>query len=301
MPHLADGAVDLVVTSPPYWNARAYDTYAHGTGSHKERSYTKGFADGSYASYLALMTRCFAELFRTLKPGGVCCVNVASVLFEGKTYPIPADLTGRLVDLGYEVKEELVWDKCHAACNRFGNFARRPLPHLYYPNLSSERVLVLRKPGPKPPSMVSEQQREASKLPLSTLATTEISGDVWHIAAERAGRVKHCAPFPQDLVARLVLLYSYRGDCVLDPFTGSAQTMVVANAYGRRFVGVDVEQQFVDYARSRVGEPISVRRKQLRPRYEHILDDPFLTAQLVDNVDVDGPERSQASAPRKNE
>lgn len=276
MGFLDDGAVDLIVTSPPYWNAREYSKYKPGTKKDRTRDYSKGFTDGSYGSYLALMSRCFAEVYRVLKPGGVCCVNVASVLYKARSYPIPADLTRRLIELGFEMKEELVWDKTHSACDRFGNFARNPLPHLYYPNLSSERILVLRKPGPRAAKTADPEQREASRLPLSKLATKEICNDVWHIAAERGGVLDHCAPFPQDLVARLVLLYSHKGETVLDPFMGSGQTMVVAKAYGREFIGVDVEQRFVEYAASRANEPLRVRQKQLVPRYEHEVCDVFL-------------------------
>lgn len=276
MGFLRDGKVDLVVTSPPYWNAREYSKYKPGTKKDRTRDYSKGFTDGSYGSYLALMSRCFAEVYRVLKPGGVCCVNVASVLYKSRSYPIPADLTRRLIELGFEMKEELVWDKTHSACDRFGNFARNPLPHLYYPNLSSERILVLRKPGPRAAKTADPEQREASRLPLSKLATKEICNDVWHIAAERGGVLDHCAPYPQDLAARLVLLYSHKGETVLDPFMGSGQTMVVAKAYGRSFVGVDVEQKFVDYAESRISEHHSVRPKQLISHYQHLENDSFL-------------------------
>ncbi len=280
MGFLGDGSVDLIVTSPPYWNARSYREWSSGKKStkiHRKRTYKEGFGSGSYEEYLALMTRCFTEVYRVLKPGGICCVNISAVLYETRMYPIPADLTKRLLDIGYELKEELIWDKTHSACDRFGNFARWRVPHMYYPNLCTERILVLRKPGPRPTQSVDPAIREASKLPFTKLASTEICNDVWHIASARGGEVEHCAPFPQDLVARLVLLYSYKTDLVLDPFLGSGQTMVVAHGYGRRFVGVDVNEQFVDYTKTRIDEPMKIRKKQLIPRFERIEDDPFLS------------------------
>ena len=276
MGFLGSGSVDLVVTSPPYWNAREYSKYTPGTKKDRTRDYRTGFGDGSYESYLALMSRCFAEVYRVLKPGGICCINVSSVLFKTRMYPIPADLTRRLVEIGFEMKEELVWDKTHSACDRFGSFAKNSLPHLYYPNLSTERILIMRKPGPRASKAADPVSREASRLPLTKLAKSEICNDVWHIAAVRGGELDHCAPFPQDLAARLVLLYSHKGETVLDPFLGSGQTMVVARAYGRSFVGVDVEQKFVDYTHSRIGESLGVRDKQLLPRFEHVEGDCFL-------------------------
>ena len=274
---LSDGQVDLVVTSPPYWNAREYRNWNSGSKSHKKRSYNEGFGGGSYEEYLALMTRCFAEVFRVLKPGGICCVNIGAILFETRMYPIPADLCRRLIEIGYELKEDLTWDKCHSACDRFGNFARNPLPHLYYPNLCTERILILKKPGPRAAKTANPVDRESSRLPLTKLAKTELSNDVWHIAAVRSGSVEHSAPFPQDLVARLILLYSHCNELVLDPFLGSGQTMVMAHGYGRRFVGVDVNEQYIEYAKTRIGEPLSIRKKQLVARYDHIENDPFLS------------------------
>lgn len=278
MGFLKDGQVDLVVTSPPYWNARDYKgwTLKKGTQAHKKRDYKQGFGSGSYAEYLALMTRCFAEVYRVLKPGGVCCVNVAAVLFEGRMFPIPADLTMRLQEIGYEIKEELVWDKTHSACDRFGNFAKHPYPHNFYPNLCTERILVLRRPGPKPSKTVSPHDRENSRLPVTKLATSEICNDVWHIASARNGEVEHSAPFPQDLVARLILLYSHKNELVLDPFLGSGQTMVVAHGYGRRFAGMDVNERYVEYTRSRLGEPLKVRKSQIVPSWERTESDPLL-------------------------
>ncbi len=275
---LRDGQVDLIVTSPPYWNARAYKEWTpkRGTKPHKKRDYRQGFGEGSYEEYLALMTRCFAEAYRVLKPGGICCVNISAVLYKTRMYPIPADLTKRLIEIGFEMKEELIWDKTHSACDRFGNFAKYPYPHNFYPNLCTERVLILRKPGPRASKAVDPDDREASRLPLTKLAKTEICNDIWHIASARHGEVQHCAPFPQDLVARLILLYSHKNELVLDPFMGSGQTMVVAHGYGRRFVGVDVEEKFVDYAKSRIGEPMKIRSKQLVPRYERVEGDAFL-------------------------
>ncbi|MCB9848528.1 MAG: site-specific DNA-methyltransferase [Phycisphaeraceae bacterium] len=274
MTFIEDDSVDLVVTSPPYWNARAYDEYEKGSKSYKKRNYTKGFV--SYDEYLALMTRCFSEAFRVTKPGGMCCVIVSGVLYKKKHYPIPADLSKRMRDIGWEQREELVWDKTHSACDRFGTFALHRGPHYFYPNIQTERILVFSKPGPSPRNTTDPATREASRLPLTPLATREIGNDVWHVAASRHGEVDHPAPYPQDLIARLILLYSYKGDLVLDPFLGSGQTMVVANAYGRNFVGVDVEENFVEYARSRIGEPLRLRNKQLVARYEHIEGDAFL-------------------------
>ena len=197
MGFLGDDALDLVVTSPPYWNAREYSKYKRGTKKDRTRDYRKGFGDGSYEAYLALMSRSFAQVYRVLKPGGICCVNMSSVLYMTRMYPIPADLTKRLIELGFEMKEELIWDKTHSACDRFGSFAQNPLPHLYYPNLSSERILIMRKPGPRAAKTADPAMREASRLPLTKLATTEISNDVWHIAALRHGEVEHCARFPR--------------------------------------------------------------------------------------------------------
>ncbi len=94
-----------------------------------------------------------------------------------------------------DAKPELVWDKTHSACDRFGSFAQHPYPHNFYPNLCTEWVLVMRKPELRAARSIDAQVREASRLPLTRLATSEISNDVWHIAVVRHGEVEHCALF----------------------------------------------------------------------------------------------------------
>ncbi len=272
---LEDDSIDLVICSPPYWQARQYDKFDGKTLSYKQRDYDK--AGSTYSEYLSFMTRCIAEMFRVLKPGRVCAINVGAIRHEGAMMTIPADLWQCIKQVGFLSGEEIVWAKASSSSDRFGTYIKAGgKPHYYYPNDSTERILIARKPGPKAYKSIPVDRLEKSRRPISELAKSDFSSDVWSIAALRRGSVNHPAGYPQDLVARLLLAYSAIGDTVLDPFVGSGQTGIVASAFGRKFVGVDRDERFVEYARSRQDEPLSIRCRQLRVRYEHIEDDPFL-------------------------
>ena len=266
MTEVADESVALTVTSPPYWNAIDYDRHASTPeASYRTRSYSSGFQ--TYESYLDWVQRIFKETFRKTKPGGFLAVVIGTVLLEGKHFPVPFNLTGRLVQDGWLFHQDVVWHKTTAGVKRAGVFIQHPYPGYFYPNIMTEYIMLFRRPGPAIYRTASPEQREGSKVPISTLFTTEMANTVWHIAPVPPKLLAHPAPFPEEIPFRLIQLYSYPGDLILDPFLGSGQTTKVAWALGRNSVGYDIVDQYVAYAGRRLEEPLSVRPMQLYAKF----------------------------------
>jgi DNA modification methylase len=242
MGEVEDGSVALVVTSPPYFAGKEY-----------EEALGEGHVPASYFEYLEMLTAVFAESVRTLEPGGRIAVNVANL--GRKPYrSLSADVIGILQDeLGLLLRGEVIWLKARGASGScaWGSFQSPANPVL---RDVTERVIVASKG--RFDRAVSRQKRASLGLPaeisVSKEEFIEATTDVWEIGAERATRVGHPAPFPVELPLRLIELYTYRDDLVLDPFMGSGTTGVAAVRSGRRFVGYDTETAYVEIAEQRI-------------------------------------------------
>ena len=267
MMELANDSVALTVTSPPYWNAIDYDIHTNGNGNewYRTRRYNNGFDD--YSEYLKLLTEIFSEVHRVTKPGGFCAIVIGTVLMNGNHVPVPFDVTTRLVSAGWEFHQDIIWHKTTAGVRRAGSFIQKPYPGYYYPNTMTEYILVFRNPGPKIYRQVN-RCKEASRLEIDNLFKLDVANNIWHIAPVPPKTIDHPCPFPEEIPYRLISLYSYKGDIVLDPFVGSGQTTKVAVALGRLAVGYDTEKQYIEYAEQRLSEPMRLRQKQLVTRFE---------------------------------
>ena len=242
MDEVEDASVALVVTSPPYFAGKEY-----------EEALGEGHVPASYFEYLEMLTAVFAESVRTLEPGGRIAVNVANL--GRKPYrSLSADVIGILQDeLGLLLRGEVIWLKARGASGScaWGSFQSPANPVL---RDVTERVIIASKG--RFDRAVSRQKRAGLGLPAEISVSKdefiEATTDVWEIGAERATRVGHPAPFPVELPLRLIELYTYRDDLVLDPFMGSGTTGVAAVRSGRRFVGYDTETTYVDIAEQRI-------------------------------------------------
>jgi DNA modification methylase len=268
-------SITLTVTSPPYWNAIDYDRHAADpTESYRTRRYSKGFRD--YESYLEWVSGIFAGTLEKTRPGGYLAVVVGTVLLEGVAYPVPFDLVSRLRRIGWSFHQDIVWHKSTAGVKRAGVFIQRPYPGYYHPNIMTEYILIFRKPGDPIYRTVGSERKENARCEIGALFTKEIANNVWHIAPVPPRVVEHPCPFPEEIPYRLVQLYTYPGDTVLDPFLGSGQTTKVAFALGRNAVGYDVVERYVEYAWRRLKEPPAVRPSQLVAEFKHMpLDAPL--------------------------
>lgn len=241
MAEIPNNSVALVVTSPPYFAGKEY-----------EEALGEGGIPASYGDFLELLADVFAECKRKLEPGGRIAVNVANL--GRKPYrSLSADVIVILEQLGLLLRGEVIWKKGDGAAGNcaWGSFRSAANPVL---RDTTERVVIASKGRFN--RAKTHQQRRAEGLPYeNTLTTDEFMSatlDVWEIEPESARRVNHPAPFPVQLPERLIHLYTYRDDLVLDPFLGSGSTLVAARRAGRRGAGYDLDADYVELARARL-------------------------------------------------
>lgn len=249
MDGLPDNSVALVVTSPPYFVGKEY-----------ELDIAQGHVPSSYLEYRNLLEEVFAECLRKLEPGGRIAVNVANL--GRKPYrSLSADVIGILQDkLGMLLRGEIIWQKAErqgGSC-AWGSFRRPTNPVL---RDTSERIIVASKG--RFDRAISEKRRKSNNLPHEATVShdefLDATYDIWRIPPESATRVGHPAPFPVALPLRLIHLYTFREDLVLDPFMGSGTTLVAALKSGRKCIGYDIDQNYVSLARQRIVDEVNVR------------------------------------------
>lgn len=266
MQQCANDSIALTVTSPPYWNAIDYDIHTKGNNSawYRERDY-QAFGE-TFREYLANIAKVFTEVFRVTSKGGFCAIVVGTILHKSKHYPAPMLITERMGTIGWEFHQDIVWNKVTGGVKRAGVFIQHPRPGYYYPNIMTEYILVFRKPG--------EARRGKTKaLDIDELFKRDIANNIWHIAPVPPKTINHPCPFPEEIARRVVLLYSDKGDEVLDPFLGSGQTALAALRQERRCVGYDIEQSYIDLAERRILTPPPQRAFNIVPKFERILHD----------------------------
>jgi DNA modification methylase len=258
-------SVQLTITSPPYRNAIDYDMHVSGSGG-----YYRGKLKLDTNDYLDDMAEIFGDrVYRITKEGGYCCIVIANELVNGTILPLPHMLLSRLVEpFGkWNLHEEIIWHKVTGGTNRYGSFVINPYPKYYRANIMHEFILILRKGD-----VNSGRTERRDALPATHEEwTKEIANSVWHIAPVPPGYIDHPCPFPEEIPYRLMKLYSYENDTVLDPFNGSGQTTKVAHRFGRRYVGIDVVKEYVELAEMRIAsEPLHIRNEALIANWKKI-------------------------------
>jgi DNA modification methylase len=263
MDEIADGAIALTVTSPPYWDAIDYDSHA----DCPEADYrTRG--GSAYEEYMEWLMGCFKEVLRVTKPSGFACVVIGTVLQKGAHYPLPFRFAMEMGRLGWCFHQDIVWYKVTGGVKRAGVNIIRPYPGYYYPNIMTEYILVFRKPGPEPIYRSrTDEEKEASGYHINDLYKKEVANNIWHIAPVPPKQYDHPCPFPEEIPFRLIRLYSFKGDGVLDPFAGIGTTLKVAKHLGRDYYGYEVVKKYYDAAIERLETPLRLR-DQLISRFE---------------------------------
>jgi site-specific DNA-methyltransferase (adenine-specific) len=226
MTELPDCSVHLMVTSPPYNVGKDYDE------------------DLSLEEYLSFLQRVWKETYRVLVPGGRACINIANL--GRKPYlPLHSFLIPDLLALGLLMRGEIIWNKAASASpsTAWGSWKSAGNPTLRDVH---EYILVFCKETFK---------RQNPKERASTISRDEFleyNKSVWNFAAEPARKVCHPAPFPVELPRRLIQLYTFENEIVLDPFMGSGQTAIAAVKSRRRYVGYEIDEEYVSLAEERV-------------------------------------------------
>lgn len=250
MHQLADNSVALVVTSPPYFVGKEYELAVAASAGDDDAT-----VPGDYVEFLTMLRDVFAECVRVLEPGGRIAVNVANL--GRKPYrSLSADVIGILQDeLGLLLRGEVIWSKSKASSGScaWGSFAKASNPVI---RDNTERVIIASKG--RFSRALTTKQRLAADLPhQSTLSNDEfldVTKDVWELEPASAKRIGHPAPFPIDLPRRLIELYTYTGDTVVDPFCGAGSTLIAAERTGRVGVGYDTDESYVALALDRLAK-----------------------------------------------
>jgi site-specific DNA-methyltransferase (adenine-specific) len=234
MAMLPDGSVSLVICSPPYNVSKSYE-------SHDD--------DLPLPDYLALLEGVWRECQRVLRKGGRICVNVAGC-WRQPYLPLHHLIGRQLTDLGLLMRGEIIWNKSSSVgvSTAWGSFARPSNPVLRDVH---EYILVFCKEEFRLPKPESEPEVEEG-CKITNPEFVEWTKSIWTFPTENASRLGHPAPFPVELPRRLIRLYSYPGDVVLDPFMGSGTTCLAAKACGRHYVGIDIDPGYVEIAKKRL-------------------------------------------------
>ena len=245
---VADSSVALVVTSPPYFAGKEY-----------EAAMGEGHIPADFNAYLQMLHGVFDQCLDKLEPGGRIAVNVAN-LGRRPYRSLSRDVIDILESLGYLLRGEIIWQKSHAAGGScaWGTYQRPGNPVL---RDITERIIVASK-GRFDRALSPEDRLGRSRPSEGSMTMDDFidaTTDLWDIPAESATRVGHPAPFPVELPRRLIELYTYRGDLVLDPFMGSGSTAVAALRTARHYAGFDTDPAYVDRAEER----IALERQQL--------------------------------------
>jgi site-specific DNA-methyltransferase (adenine-specific) len=230
MKEIPDNSLHLMITSPPYNVSKEYDE------------------DLSLKEYLELLQNVFSETFRVLVNGGRACINVANL--GRKPYiPLSGYISLMMIEIGFNMRGEIIWNKAASASpsTAWGSWQSAVNPIL---RDIHEYILVFSKDSYK-----RERTTEDALIKKDTITREEFmewTKSIWTMKAESAKKIGHPAPFPEELPKRLIKLYSFTGDIVLDPFMGSGTTAVSALKEGRNFVGYEINENYIALANKRV-------------------------------------------------
>lgn len=225
MNEIPNNSVHLMITSPPYNVSKAYDE------------------DLSLKEYLQLLENVFKETYRVLVNGGRACINVANL--GRKPYiPLSDYISKIMIEIGFNMRGEIIWNKAASASpsTAWGSWQSAANPTLRDVH---EYILVFSKGDYK-------REKHKKENSITKEQFMEWTKSIWTMNAESAKRIGHPAPFPEELPYRLIQLYSFKNDIVLDAFMGSGTTAVSAIKCERKFVGYDISQPYIDLAEKRL-------------------------------------------------
>jgi len=260
MGELEDNSVHLVVTSPPYFNA-PFD-------------YPDLFK--SYDEFLTLMRNVAKELRRVLDKGRIACFVCDDTLIEGKKYPVVADITKIFIEEGFRYRDKIIWIKPEGyirISRRSGVLIQHPYPMYYYPDNLQESILIFQN-GDFCYSEIPKAKREKSKINME-----EWSEGKWYLTTWNITNVlpfnnrleKGIAAFPDEIPYRLIKLFSYQGETIIDPFMGSGTTLKIAQELGRKCVGYEIDIELLEIVKEKLG--LTKQTKLFIPKFDIIIRD----------------------------
>ena len=241
MSGICNECVDMTFTSPPYYNARKYSEYE------------------SYDAYLSFLKNVFTEVHRITREGRFVIVNTSPVIVarecrssQSKRLPIPFDLNGIMVGIGFDFIDDIIWVKPNASVhNRNGVFFQSRKPLSYKPNCVTEYIMVYRKRTDK---LIDWNLKQCPKedMDRSIVTGDYDSTNVWNISPRHTAQ--HPAVFPKELSDRIVKYYSFVNDTVFDPFMGIGTTGISCISLDRNFIGIELDEKYFGIAKRQMDE-----------------------------------------------
>jgi DNA modification methylase len=241
MAEIPSESVHLMVTSPPYFNA-PFDY--------------KGLYN-SYNQYLELLAKVAAETFRVMRSGRIAVLNIDDMLVDGEKFPIVADATRIFLGAGFRYRDRIIWKKPEGylrISRRSGVMLQNPYPMYFYPDNLLESIIIFQK-GKFDYKSVPREIREASRIDIKEFNKNKWYMTLWEMTNVLPGSAleKDIAAFPEELPSRIIKLFSYKGETVLDPFAGSGTTMKVARSLGRNSIGVEINETLIPIIKEKLG------------------------------------------------
>lgn len=252
MKEIEDSSVHLIVTSPPYWQLKDY--------GHKEQI---GF-DDTYEEYINNLNLVWSECYRVLHPGCRLCINIgdqfARAVYYGryKIIPIRTEIIKFCENIGFDYMGAIIWQK-QTTMNTTGGatiMGSFPYPRNGIIKIDYEFILIFKKPGNPP--IVTKEQKELSRLTKQEW-DYYFSGH-WSFNGEK--QAEHIAMFPEELPKRLIKMFSFVGDTVLDPFLGSGTTILAAKKLQRNSIGYEINKDFLHLIKKKIGYDESLLIKE---------------------------------------
>jgi site-specific DNA-methyltransferase (adenine-specific) len=241
MEEIENESVHLIVTSPPYFNA-PFD-------------YEGLFIN--YDQYLGVLNNFAKESYRVLQEGRIIALNIDDMLVDGQKYPIVADAIKILQKAGFRYRDKIIWKKPNGylrISKRSGVILQNPFPMYFYPDNLLESIVILQK-GKFDYRSISNEIRNLSRIDKDEIQDNGWYKTLWEMTNVLPGSVleKNVAAFPEQLPYRIIKLYSYVGETVLDPFLGSGTTMKVARNLKRNSIGIEIIQDLENVIIKKVG------------------------------------------------
>jgi len=241
MEEISDDSIHLMLTSPPYFNA-PFDY--------------KGLYD-NYEQYLELLNHVAKEVYRVLKQGRIAVLNIDDMLVNGEKFPIVADVTKIFQNAGFRYRDRIIWKKPDGylrISRRSGVLLQNPYPMYFYPDNLLESILIFQK-GRFDYRSIPEEVKEASKINIKEFLDNKWYMTLWEMTNVLPGSTleKEIAAFPEELPYRIIKLFSYAGETVLDPFVGSGTTMKVARLLGRNSIGIEIKKSLIPIIKKKLG------------------------------------------------
>jgi modification methylase len=254
MAEVLSDSIQLIVTSPPYYNA--------------PHDYKDVFSN--YEEFLSLMKSLASEAFRTLQDGRIACINCDDMLVNGEKFPIVSDVIRIFKGQGFKYRDQIIWRKPDGyirASRRSGVLIQHPYPMYFYPDNVRESIIVFQKGRIFNYQGVNQGINDLSKVDVNEYLTEKWYLNEWHMTnVLPLNRIeKGIAAFPDELPYRLIKLYSYVGDTVLDPFLGSGTTSKVARLLGRNSIGYEINTALISVIEKKVASELKGKRKLLEP------------------------------------